>query len=208
MHDAHLFMQHLDYRRQAVGRARGRGKQVMLRRVVFTIVDAIDDIQRAIDRRSDDDLFHALVEIDLQLFGLAKTAGGLDDDIAGRPVGIGNRLVAGVADAFAIDQQILALDLADMRETAVHRVELKQVSRAVHVAGRLVDLDDIEFVEVPAGAQAQPAHASETVDADTGSTHDFSPLQIYVQIDKHWRVTRSRQIRAGWACPAGGSDHR
>ena len=53
-----VFMQHFDYRRQAVGGAGGVGDDVVLRGVVFVLVHAEDDGEILVGcRRGDDDLF-------------------------------------------------------------------------------------------------------------------------------------------------------
>lgn len=64
MFDTHRFVQHLDDRSQAIGGAGGRGQQMTL--IGMILIDAIDQIQRAMGGCSNNNLFHALVEIVLQ----------------------------------------------------------------------------------------------------------------------------------------------
>ena len=70
MYDADFFMHRFDHGGQAVGGAGCRCHQVMLRRIVQVVVDTVDNIQRALGGRRNDDLFHALIEVGLQSIGL------------------------------------------------------------------------------------------------------------------------------------------
>ncbi len=82
--DADRLVHHLDHRREAVGGAGGRGQQPVPRGIVEMVVDADDDVERAVvlDRRGDDDALHAAVEIALQLLGLQELAGAFQHDVA------------------------------------------------------------------------------------------------------------------------------
>ncbi len=56
----------------------------MTRRIVELVVDADHDVQGALvlDRRGDDHLLNAALEIGLELLGLQELAGALQHDIA------------------------------------------------------------------------------------------------------------------------------
>ena len=79
-----LLVHDLDHRREAVRGARRRRQQPVLRRIVEMIVDADDDVERALilDGRGDDDPLHAAIEVGLQLLGLQKLAGAFENDVA------------------------------------------------------------------------------------------------------------------------------
>jgi hypothetical protein len=136
-------------------------------RVVLVVVDAVDDVQGALGRRRDDHLLHALVEVGLQgLRLLVMRPGRLDHDVAARPVGVGDRGIAAVADRLAVDDHRVVRRAAGHRPGAVDRVELQQVGRAGRICRDLVDLHDRKACPAPARAQAEPAHAAEAVDSN------------------------------------------
>jgi len=72
-------------------------------------------------------------------------------------------------DGMAVDQQTVSLGFRVPVPGAVHRIELEQMSRSGGIGGDLIDTHDVEFRLVPTGAQAEPSHAAEAVDADTDS---------------------------------------
>ena len=67
------------------------------------------------------------------------------------------------------------------------------VSRCAAVAGAagdLVDVDELQIRPSPAGAQREPAHAAEAVDADSDgmSLIGYSGLRMTVALDGHAEV--------------------
>ena len=65
--DTQVFVDHLDHRGEAVGGARGRRDNAMLRRVEQLLVNTHDDIKRSglLHRRADHHALHTLIEIGL-----------------------------------------------------------------------------------------------------------------------------------------------
>ena len=133
--DTDALMHHLDHRGQAVGGAGGRGDQMVDGGVIAVIVDPVDDVERTLGRGGDDDLLHPLIEIGLKGLGpLVVFAGRLDDDLAAGPVGLGDLLVAAVADGVTVDGHAVRGAGTVMAPTAMDRVELEQMREPGHRA--------------------------------------------------------------------------
>src|SRR3546814_17663137 len=140
----------------------------MLGRVETVLVDAHDDVERPdrLDRRGHYHALHALVEIWLQHVRLAELARGFDHHVAAGPVGGSQLLVVRQRNASALDHERIALGFNRPVPAAVHRVEVQQVRKGGRLAGRVVDLDELDIRLVPRGAQGETAHAAEAVDAN------------------------------------------
>jgi hypothetical protein len=65
----------------------------------------------------------------------------------------------------------------------MHRVEFEQMGGGLHRPGRFVDMHELDIRAVPSGAQRQPAHATETVDADPDSHFSFLHLVSGARLD-------------------------
>ena len=164
--DADALVDDLDDRRQAVRGAGRRGDDVVPRRVVAVVVDADDDVQRAVvlDGRGDDDLAHAALEVRLERLGRAEPPGALEHDVdAGRVPGhVARSRLAGLAQRGAVDGEVVPLGAHVAVPAPVHRVEREQVRRGRGVAVQLVDVDEVEVAPVPRprGAPAVPCGRS------------------------------------------------
>ena len=69
---------------------------------------------------------------------------------------------------------VAAVGSARAPPASVDRSELAQVGGRRRTALDLVDVDDLKLLTPPAGAEAQFAHATKTVDANTNRPADFS----------------------------------
>jgi hypothetical protein len=65
-------------------------------------------------------------------------------------------------DAVVIEEDILI-------PSSMHRIELKQMRMTSGIALDLIDMDELQFVAPPPGAQAQFAHAAEAIDTNPNS---------------------------------------
>ncbi len=165
--DAQLLMDHLDHRCQAVGGAGRRGDDAVLRRIVQAVIDAHDDVQRArlLHRRADHHALDPLLQILLQHRNGLHLAARLYDKIAARPIGVCDRLVGADLHPLAIDDQAVAVGARLVLPAAMHRVEIEQVRMGGRIAGRIVDLHEIQLRPIPGRTQGQATDAAETVDA-------------------------------------------
>jgi len=59
----------------------------------------------------------------------------------------------------------------------VDGVEAQQVRGGRRVAVQLVDVDELEVLALPGGAQREAAHAAEAVDGDAGGGHRLRKRQ-------------------------------
>ena len=82
----------------------------------------------------------------------------------------------GYQDATVANLEYVTFGIAFDRPAPVHRVEFHQVGMAAGIALDLVDVDDLQLFETPAGPQPQLAHATESVDA-YADAHTISPLE-------------------------------
>ena len=169
MANAQALMNDFHHRRKAVGGARGSGQQVMRLRAIFMIVDPDHDIERAIFHRCGDNHFsHTAVEIRLQGLSSAELARAFEDEVDAEV--LPRHLTGG---RFFTEGQALAVDddrLRFMRHRvippAMHRVERQQVRGGFGATFGLVDVHELKVRPHPSGAQNEPTHASEAVDAD------------------------------------------
>src|SRR5690606_39125188 len=91
-------------------------------------------------------------------------AAGLNHQIAAAPVSIGNGLVGRDLNAFAVDQDALALTARLAIPAAMHRIEIDQMGVGCGVTGRVVDLHKLKFRPAPGGAQRQTTDTTKSVD--------------------------------------------
>ena len=145
--DADGVVDHLRDRRQAVGRARGVGDDVVRVGVVVRVeVDAESDRHvRLRRRRRDDHLLRARVEVLLRVVPLGEEAGRLDHDVDAEvaPRQVGRIALLEDLDLLAVDRDRAAAlgDLAG--EPPEDRVVLQEVGEG-RVVGDVVDRDDVE----------------------------------------------------------------
>ncbi len=135
--DADALVDDVDHRRQAVGRARRGGHHGVHSRVVATVVDAHDHVQRAwlFDRCCHDDLVDPAFEVRRERLHGAELARSFDHDIDA--VLVPRHLTRGgftaEADRRAVDGQRPCVAADVTVPAAVDRVERQQVSRGLGV---------------------------------------------------------------------------
>jgi hypothetical protein len=128
--DADRVVDDLGKRRQAVGRARRVGNDVVSVFVVLVEVDAQHhrDVLAA-GRRRDDDLLGARIEVLGSSLALGEEAGGLDDDVDAEvaPRQVGRITLGQDLEQLAVDQDALVGHLDRSGVRAQDRVVLQQV---------------------------------------------------------------------------------
>ena len=99
----------------------------------------------------DDDLLGARLEVLGGRGALGEAAGGLDDDVDAEllPRQLGRVGLGGDADALAVDDERVVLDLDRPREHAVDGVVLEQVAQGLRV-GEVVDRHELDVGALPA----------------------------------------------------------
>ena len=166
-----LVVQHLDHRHQAVGGAGGVGDHGVAA-LQHLVIHAIDDgrIDVLTAGRGDHHLLRAAFEVRAGL-GLAGEEPGalehvLDPILAPRQL---RRVALGEhADAVAVHDHVVAVDLDFAGEPAVHGVVARQVRIRLRVA-QIVERDDLQFpgaLALVEGAQHVASDAPVTIDAD------------------------------------------
>ncbi|GMT15539.1 hypothetical protein PFISCL1PPCAC_6836, partial [Pristionchus fissidentatus] len=184
LNDAEVVVDDLGEGREAVGRARGVGDDVVVGRVVQLVVDA-HHVHGGISRGSrDDDFLGASLEM-----GVGLVDGGEDssrlDDIVGASCSPGDlgRVLAVVhldtvgALALLGHNEVVSLVLDAALEAAVGRVVVEQVHHVVDVDEGVVDGHHLNGVLLHGGAQHQTADAAKSVDSNSGLRHDGRLLQ-------------------------------
>mmetsp|Transcript_11865 Transcript_11865/g.31436 ORF Transcript_11865/g.31436 Transcript_11865/m.31436 type:complete len:429 (+) Transcript_11865:82-1368(+) len=171
--DSELRVEHLDERREAVGRARGVGDDGSLRVEFVLGVDANDvrgDVV-TLRRGGDEHLLGASLDVLARALGVKEHARSLNDEVDVhvlprqlRRVAVGHNL-----DLISINRERLVVDDLDFRvERSEERVVLEQVHSRLDTA-RLVDSHDLEVRVVTARVQAAhevASNAAEAVDRD------------------------------------------
>mmetsp|Transcript_8089 Transcript_8089/g.18339 ORF Transcript_8089/g.18339 Transcript_8089/m.18339 type:complete len:429 (+) Transcript_8089:83-1369(+) len=171
--DSELRVEHLDERREAVGRARGVGDDGSLRVEVVLGVDANDvrgDVV-TLRRGGNEHLLGASLDVLARALGVKEHARSLNDEVDVhvlprqlRRVAVGHNL-----DLISINRERLVVDDLDFRvERSEERVVLEQVHSRLDTA-RLVDSHDLEVRVVTARVQAAhevASNAAEAVDRD------------------------------------------
>ena len=145
---------------------------------IVGVVAADDDVghARALDRRSDQHLAGAVVEVGREgLGGRERTAGlhhEIDPQVSPRDV---PRLVVGAGrDPSTIDEDRVAVDPDLTGIAAVDRVELEEVGRSGGVGLQVIDVGELDAVMAGDAPNGEPPDASEAVDADTNG-HGRAP---------------------------------
>ena len=167
--DADALVDHLDDRREAIGRARRGGEHVVPFGVVAVVVDPDHHVERVpLDGRSDDHLSHARAEVRLERLARTEPPAALEHDLHSElaPRHAAGLAAAAVADGLSVDHECIAGAGDLVRPAPVHRVERQEVRGGVGVAVELVDVRESELGPVPRGAQRHAADATEAVDAD------------------------------------------
>jgi hypothetical protein len=167
-------VQHLGHRRQAVGRARRVGDDVVRGGLVDLEVDAA--AQRdvgVLGRGADQHLLGAAGEVLARAGLVDELAGALEHDVDAvlLPRDLGRVLDGRDDHLVAVDDERVVLDRHGAGELAVHRVVLEQVPERLDV-GEVVDEDEIEAVGcVRQAADEAAPDASEAVDAYANLGH-------------------------------------
>jgi hypothetical protein len=173
--DADRLVQHLGDRRQAVGRARRVGDDVVAVRVVDVLeVDADHDrrVERlgALAGRGDDHLVSARCEVLGGRRARAVAAGGLDHDVHAK-LAPGQLCQLGLSqrtDRMPVDQELAVAQLHGAREVPVDGVVAQQV-RQRGAVGDVVHRDDLERgLLLVRGAQDAASDSAEAIDCYAG----------------------------------------
>jgi hypothetical protein len=120
-----------------------------------------------------------------------EAARGLDHDVGAElaPGQLGRVGLGGDADALAVDDERVLLDLNRTRVHAVDRVVLEQVTQRPRV-GQVVDADELDVGAVPlGGADDETSDTAEAVDAYTHG-HWFLPVVLCGQLTRGKRPIR------------------
>ena len=169
--DTESVVENLDERREAVGRARRVGDD-LVGVLVLVGVDT-EDVGRdvvTLGRGRDDNLLGARGQVLGGARGVDEDAGTFNDDVDAESLPRQLERVTGRhnLDGLAVDGDVRVVDDLDIRlERAEDGVVLDQVARLLHSA-RVVDGDDVEHgvgASVPA-SQEVAADAAETVDGN------------------------------------------
>jgi hypothetical protein len=165
---------HLDQRRDAVGRARGIRDNVMLGAVIAAVVDADHDREVGVGgRRRDDDLLRTGVEMLLRPVTAREEARRLEHDIdAELTPRQGSRVTLGEHLHLLptrIDHAVTERDFP--RERAERRVVLQEMCHRGGIT-EVIDRDDLHVcAERLLRAEEVPPDAPEAVDANTNRHH-------------------------------------
>jgi hypothetical protein len=169
MLDADRVVQHLDDRRQAVGRARGVGDDHVVPGELV-VVDAVDDREVGmVGRRGDQHALGARVDMGRRRLLGGEEARALERDVDAQRLvrQLGGIALGGDLHLAAPDVDRIAVDLDLAVEAAVHRIEAEQVGIGLDRA-EIVEADDLDVgaAGLGDGAQDVAADAAEPVDGD------------------------------------------
>jgi hypothetical protein len=164
----------------------------MAARIVEVVVAAHDDVESALlDRRGDDDLPHALLEVGLEELRRAEFARALEHQVNAQlaPGDVAGLRVRAEAEAAVADQDRIVAGGADVAvPPSVDGVEFEQVGGRRRAALDLIDVCQLELRPAPCGAHGEATHAAKAVDAD-GDAHTRSC----------WRLRRAgRERETSW----------
>lgn len=179
--NAESFMERLDERSQAVGRAGSVGNNEV-GRLENILVDAVDDGGvGGLARSGKENLFGAGVEVNLALFLGVECAGAFENDVDVEILPWEFARIAGGEglDAVAVDDQIGSVDFNGAVEASVAGVEADEVSVRIDVAWS-VDGNDLNVARLAGfivGAQNVAADSSKTIDCDADG-HFLSLLKV------------------------------
>ncbi|MNT36213.1 hypothetical protein D3C72_1722820 [compost metagenome] len=126
----------------------------MLGRVEQVLVDPHHHVQCAffLHRGTHHHAFDALIQVGLEHGNRFHLTAGLDDQVATRPIGVGDGLVGRDLDVLAIDYHRIACCTGFTVPASVDRVEVDQVGVGLSIPGRVIDLYEFEFRPVPGRA--------------------------------------------------------
>src|SRR5690606_10352582 len=179
--DAQLLVQRVDQRRQAVGGARGVGDD-RVGGLQDLVVDAVDDggVDILAARGGDDDFLGAALQVGRGLFLGGEEARAFQHHVHAQvaPGQLGRIAVGQHADAVAVDDHVVAVDLDRAGETAMRRIVAGEVGVRLGIA-QVVDGHDLDVVLLAVfvvGTQDIAADAAVTVDGDADG-HEGAPLQ-------------------------------
>ena len=161
--------------REAVGRTRGVGHDMVFGRIIVPVVHAHDDGEVFLfGRGGDDHLLGAIVDVDMGLLRGTEDAGGFDHHVhaVGAPVQLVGIAFGEAVDVPFADGGVVAFDHGVEFGASVVGVVFQQVEVGFRVK-EIVDGDDLHRVPVFAvqGAEHLPADTPETVDADFDFLH-------------------------------------
>ena len=174
--DAEGVVDRLGHRGQAVRGAGRVGDHAVLGGVVVLVIDAHDDRDVLVLRRSgDDDLLRAGRDVALGLLGVGEVARRLDDDVGADlgPGQVGRVALGEHGDRLAVDDDGAVARLHGGVEPTEDRVVLRQVRQGLGVR-QVVDADDFDVSPLrEQGAEVVAADTTEAIDADIDS-HEIS----------------------------------
>ena len=186
------FVDHLDHRCQAIGGARSRSHDRMLRRIIERVVDPENDIQDAadLDRCGNDHPLGTTVKMALQGLGGEQLAGALKHHVD-------TKLAPGNIDCLAMvrKREAIMADLdaafADGRNAstppALYRVKFQQMRGGRCTALVLIEMDDLKpvlcigIIRLPISgahcrAQRQTTDTPHAINADFHCNLHWSPM--------------------------------
>ena len=164
--ETELFVEHLHQRSEAVRGARRIRDEMMVRRIVFVVVDAHHHGEILVfGRRGDDDFLGSGLEMFRSVLALGEEASGLDDDFDAE---LFPRKFRGIAflqhfEALASGNDGVAVGADVLCEVAEDGVVLEKVGQRVGVRD-VVDGDDVDAAISECGAENVPPDAPEAVD--------------------------------------------
>ena len=167
-------MNDLDDGGEAVGGAARIRDDVVFRCVVLIVVDAEDDSDVFVARRSgDDDLLDGAAEVGLRFFCIGEEAGGFDDDLGadGSPVELGWVALCEDLDLLAVyGDKVRAVGdlLLEVTEDGVIFEEVGQGGGG----GEVVDGDEFDVWVAEGGTEDVASNAAEAVNAYLYWCHD------------------------------------
>src|SRR6266498_79188 len=141
----------------------------MPRRIVKVVVYTHHDVKRALLHwRGHDDFLHAGPEEEFQLFFRSELPAGFQHDVHAQvsPRHVSEILLAAVCDGLAVDDELVLLTANFAVPAPVQRVEIQQMRGGCAIPADFIEVDELDVRPVPARAKGEPAHASESVDAD------------------------------------------
>jgi hypothetical protein len=170
MHQADLVVQHLRNGREAVGGARSVGDDGVAG-LQHVVVHAVDHgcVHVLLARRRNHDFLRATGQVQAGLGFAGEQAGAFEHEVHAElaPRQLGRIAFGKYADAVAVHDQGIALDLHLAAKLAVHGVVAREVGVRLRVA-QVIQRDDLNvfaarFVQ---GAQHVAADAAVAVDSD------------------------------------------
>ena len=135
--------------------------------LIEMIVTPHHDVEGALLHRGcDDDFFHSGIKVGLEQLGGAVGSRRIDDDVNVSEIHIRRAGGIAVSDSLTAYGNAVGVVTDVAIPATVHGIELQQMSRSLRASVEFIDASDGVGWIVPAGAEAESAHAAEAVDCD------------------------------------------